>query len=77
MNDFLTLIRTAERRSNVVTSARNQPFCKKYNINFGCFDGMRITLLDITQRNISWFIYNNHFCVIWKTNEISFNEAIE
>ena len=29
MKDFSTIIRTEQRRSNVMTSARNQPFCRK------------------------------------------------
>ena len=31
----------------------------------------------MTQRTISLFIYINHFCLIWKSNGISFNQAIE
>ena len=23
------------------------------------------------------FIYNDHYCIIWKSNDISFNQAIE
>ena len=75
--DFLTFIRTEQRRSNVKTSARIQPFCRKYNINIGCFDGTRINPRNLTQRNTSLFIYNNHFCLIWKSNGISFNQVIE
>ena len=60
-----------------MTSARIQPFCKKYNINIGCFDGTRINPRNLTQRDISLFIYNNHFCLIWKSNGISFSQAIE
>ena len=36
--EFSTFIRTEQRRSNVTTSARSHPFCRKYNINIGCFD---------------------------------------
>ena len=75
--EFLTFIRTEQRRSNVMTSARIQPFCKKYNINIGCFDGSRINPPNLTHGNISLFIYNNHFCLIWKSNGISFNQVIE
>ena len=60
-----------------MTSARNQPFCKKFDLSIGCFDGTRINPRNITQRNISLFIYDIHFSVIWKSNGISFNEAIE
>ena len=58
--EFLTFIRSEQRRSNAMTSARIQPFCKKYNINIGCFDGTRINPRNLTQRNTSLFIYNNH-----------------
>ena len=75
--EFLTFIRSEQRRSNVITSARNQPFCRQYNINIGCFDGTRINPRNLTQRNTSLFIYNNHFCLIWKSNGISFNQVIE
>ena len=75
--DFLTFIRSEERRSNVMTSARIQPFCRKYNINIGCFDGTRINPRNLTQRDTSLFIYNNHFCLIWKSNGISFIQVKE
>ena len=59
---ILFFIRTEQRRSNVMTSARIQPFCRKYIINIGCFDGTRINPRTITQRDTSLIIYNNHFC---------------
>ena len=34
---FSTFIRTEQIGSNVMTPARIQPFCGKYNINIGCF----------------------------------------
>ena len=58
-------------------SARFQPFCKKYNINIGCFDGTRINPRNLTQRTTSSFIYNNHFCLIWKSNGISLDKAVK
>ena len=60
-----------------MTSARIQPFCRKYNINIGCFDGTRINPRNITQRNTSLFIYYNHFCLIWKSDGVSSNQVIE
>ena len=74
--EILTFIRSEQRRSNVMTSARVGSFCRKYNINIGCFDGTRINPRNLTQRNTSLFIYNNHFCLIWKSNGISFEKAI-
>ena len=54
--EILTFIRSEQRKSNVTTSARNQPFCKKYNINIGCLDGTRINPRNLTQTNTSLFI---------------------
>ena len=75
--EFLTFIRTGQRRSTLMTSARIQPFCRNYNINMGCFDGTRIKPRNLTQGNTSLFINKNHFCLIWKSNGISFSQAIE
>ena len=74
---FLYFIRSEQRRSNVRTSARIQPFSRKYNINIGCFDGTRINPRNLTQRNTSLFIYNNHFCLICKSKGFSFDKAIK
>ena len=75
--DFLTFIRTEQRRSNVMTSARVQPFCRNHNIVIGCYDGFRVCPRNIAQRNIALKINNNHFCLIWKANGISFDRAIK
>ena len=60
-----------------MTSARIQPFCKKYNINIGCFDGTRINPRNLTQRDTSLFIYNNHFSLILKSEKFNFNQAVK
>ena len=75
--EFLTLIRTEQRRSNVMTSARVQPFCRKHIINIGCYHGFRVCPRNITQRNTAIKIHNNHFSLVWKTNGISFDRAIK
>ena len=75
--EILTFIRSVQRRSNVLTAARIQPFCRKCNINIGCFAGTRINPRNITQRNTSLFIYNNPFCLIWKSDGMSSDEAIQ
>ena len=75
--EILTFIRSEQRRSKVMTSARIQPFCKKYKGNIGCFDGTRINPRNLTQRNISLFIYNNHFCFICKSDGVSLDKAIK
>ena len=51
--EFRDFIRKEKNRPGVLTSARIQPFYKKDNINIGCFDGTRINLRNITERNIS------------------------
>ena len=62
--EFLTFIRTEQRRSIVMTSARVQPFRRIYNINIGCYDGFRVCPRNITQRNTALKIHNIHFCLI-------------
>ena len=75
--EFLTFIRSEQRRSNVMTSARVGSFCRKHNINIGCCDGTRINPRNITQRNTALKLHNNHFCLIWKSDRIIFNQVIE
>ena len=60
-----------------MTSARIQPFCRKYNINIGCFDGTRTNPRNIAQSDTGLKLHNNHFCLIWKSNDISLNQVIE
>ena len=75
--DFQDLIRNEKYRSGVRTSARIQPFCRKSNINIGCFNGKKITPRTITQRIIATKIPNNHFCSIWKSDDISLPQAVK
>ena len=60
-----------------MTSARIQPFCRKCNINIGCFDGTKINPRKINQSDTALKIHNNHFCLIWKSNGVNFDEVIE
>ena len=76
-DEVSTFIRSEQRRANIMPSARIRPFCRKYNINIGCFDGTRINPRNFTQRDIALKIYNNYFCFIWKSQNISFNQVIE
>ena len=46
-----------ERKNNVMTSARNQPFYKKHNFTIGCFDGSSIKARITAERNIAFYIY--------------------
>ena len=60
-----------------MTSARIQSFCRIYNINIGCFDGTRINPRNINQRNTTLKIHESHFCLICKSDGISFDKAIK
>ena len=77
MNEFLTFIRDEQRKSNVMTSARIQPFCKNHDIIIGFCDGFRVNSRNVTEKNIAFYIVRNNFCLLWKSITISFNEAIE
>ena len=57
-------------------SARIQPFCKKYDVNIGCFDGTR-KVFEKLQKEINHCTYNILFCLTWKSNCNSFNRGIE
>ena len=74
--EFLTFIRTEQRKSNVMTAARMRPFSKKYKINIGCYVGLRVCPRNITQRNIA-LKNNNHFCLTWKSYNVSFDRSIK
>ena len=60
--ESLTFIRTEQRRSNVMTSPKNQLSFKKQNIVLVCYDGFRVCPRTITERNIAKYMYKNNFC---------------
>ena len=60
-----------------MTKARNQPFCRAININLGYFDGTRVFPRSVTDKDNALFLYNNHYCLIWKSGNVSFNQAIK
>ena len=60
-----------------MTSARVQPFCRKYNINIGYFNGKEKWPRTVTQKDTALKIHENHFCLIWKSDRISFDKAIK
>ena len=73
---YLEFIRNEKRRSNIMTKARIQPFCRANNINLGYWDGERVFPRTVTNRDSALYLYNNHFCLIWKSQGVSFNQAI-
>ena len=52
-------------------------FCKEHIVHIGYYDGFRVGPSSITEKNIAVFLYKNSFCLIWKSNGISFKKAIE
>ena len=60
-----------------MTSARIQLFSTKYNINIGCYVGFKVCPRTITQRNTAIKKHDNHFCLIWRTDGISFDRAMK
>ena len=74
---YLDFVRNEKRRSNIMTKARIQPFCRANKINLGYFDGDGVYPRSVTNRNSASFLYNNHFCLIWKSEGVSFIRAIK
>ena len=74
---YLDFIRNEKRRSNIMTKARIQPFCRANNINIGYFDGDGVYPRSIINRDSALYLYDNHFCLIWKSEGVSFKQAIK
>ena len=59
-----------------MTSARIQQFCGKCNTNKRCYDGFRVCPRNFAEKNLALYVHENHFCLIWKTQNLSFKKAI-
>ena len=58
-----------------MTKAKIQPFCRA-NINIlRYYDSEIIFPRSVTERNIALYLFKNHFCLIWKLQGVSFNQA--
>ena len=73
---YLDFIRSEQRRSNILTKARIQPFCRANKINLGYYNDNRVFPRNLTNRDSALYSYDNHFCLIWKSQGVSFNQAI-
>ena len=60
-----------------MTKTRIQPFYRANHFNLGYYVGEEVFRRSVTDRNTALFLYNNHFCLIWKSEGVSFNQAIE
>ena len=58
---YLHFIRNEKRRSNIMTKAKIQSFCRANNIILGYFDGVRVFPRRVTERNKALYLYNKHF----------------
>ena len=58
---YLDFIRNEKRRSNIMTKARIQPFCRANNNNLGYFDGYGVFPRSVTNRDSALFLCKNHF----------------
>ena len=45
-----------KRRSNIMTKARFQPFCRAKDINLGYFVGIRVFPRTVIERNIAIYL---------------------
>ena len=73
---FLDFIRSEKRRSNIMTKARIQPCLRKLGIDLVYYNGERVFPRTVVNRDSALFLFNNHFCVIWKSENVSFKDAI-
>ena len=64
-----------KKRANTMTTARIQPCSRKLDFNFGYYNGEEIWRRIIIERNKALFSYNNHFCLKWKSEGVSFFKA--
>ena len=74
---YLDFIRTEKRRSNIMTKARIQPLCTAKKIILGYYDGDGVFPRSVTNRDSALYLFNNHFCLIWKSEGVSFNQAFK
>ena len=60
-----------------MTKARIQQICRAKKINIGYFDGTGGFPRSVTKRSIALYLHKNHFCLVWKSENVSFNQTIK
>ena len=75
--EYLDFIRNEKRRCNIMTMARIQLCLRKLGIDLGFFNGGRVFPRTVTIRERASYLCNNHFYLIWKSENVSFNQAIK
>ena len=74
---YLDFNRNEQRRSNIMTKVRIQPFCRANNINLGLYNEDRIFPRTVTNRDSALFLFNIHFCAKWKSEGVILNKLIK
>ena len=58
-----------------MTKARIQPLCRANNINLGYYNDDRVLPRSVKIRDSAFYLFNNDFCLIRKSENFSFNQA--
>ena len=58
---YIDFIRNEKKRSNIMTKARIQPFCRANIINLGYYYSERVFSRSVTERNNALYLFSNHF----------------
>ena len=58
-----------------MNTARIQPCLKNLGFELKCYNGKEICLRTKCRRDEGLRLHYNHFCLIWKSQSISFNQA--
>ena len=74
---YLEFVRSEQRRTNIMTKARIQPLCRANNINLGYWDGNGVYPRTVKNTDKALCLHNNHFCLICKSQNVSFKQAIK
>ena len=76
-NNAYIFFKMNKKRSTTTTKARIQPFCKANNNFLRFFCGIRVFPRMLTEKIIALHLHNNHFCRIWKSEGVSFNQTVK
>ena len=74
---YLDFIRKEKRRTNIMTIARIEPFCRANIINLGYYNNDRVFSKIVPNRDSALYLYNNLFCLICKSQAVSFIQAFQ
>ena len=74
---LLDFNRNEERRSSIMTMVRIQPCLLKLSVSLGYYNAKKIWPRNKTEKNIALKLLINHFCSKWKSERVSFIQAIK